>query len=68
MRERRKKSARHSRTEGKDWKCGESGGRGRNGKELRDVENKLVVAKGEGEREGEEWNGNWGLVKANYYI
>ena len=30
------------------------------------MENKLVVAKGEGEEV--EWMGNWGLVDANYYI
>ena len=30
------------------------------------AENRLVVAKGEGE--GVEWTGNLGLIDANYYI
>ena len=33
---------------------------------IMDIENRLVVAKGEGEREG--WTGNLGLVDANYFI
>ena len=32
-----------------------------------DIENRLVVAKGEG-REKEAWIGSLGLVEANYYI
>ena len=35
-------------------------------KKIMDLENKLVVAKGEGEGMG--WTGNLGLVDANYYI
>ena len=37
---------------------------------LTGMEIRLVVAKGEGEEEGEgeEWTGNLGLVDANYYI
>ena len=35
-------------------------------KRLTDMENRLVVAKGEEEKEG--WTGNWGLVDVNYYI
>ena len=31
-----------------------------------DLENRLVVAKGEGEGVG--WTGNLGLIDANYYI
>jgi len=31
-----------------------------------DLENRLVVAKGEGEGMG--WTGNLGLIDANYYI
>ena len=31
-----------------------------------DIENRLVVAKGEGEGEG--WIGNLGFIDANYYI
>ena len=33
-------------------------------KKIMDLENKLVVAKGEGE--GVEWTGNLGLIDANY--
>ena len=33
---------------------------------LTDMENRLVVAKGEGE--GVEWTGSLGAVDANYYI
>ena len=33
---------------------------------LTDMENRLVVAKGEGEGVG--WTGSLGLVNANYYI
>ena len=36
------------------------------GKKLMDLENRLVVAKGE--EEGVGWTGNLGLVNANYYI
>ena len=35
---------------------------------LVDVENRLVVAEGEGEGEGVEWTGSLGLVDANYCI
>ena len=35
-------------------------------KELKDLENRLVVAKGEGEGEG--WTGSLGLIDANYCI
>ena len=35
-------------------------------KDLTDIENRLVVAKGEGE--GMRWTGSFGLVDANYYI
>ena len=35
---------------------------------LIDTENRLVVAKGEGEWEGEGWSGSLGLADANYYI
>ena len=35
-------------------------------KKLIDLENRLVDAKGEGERV--EWNGNLGLIDANYCI
>ena len=35
-------------------------------KKLMDLENRLVVAKGEGERVG--WTGSLGLIKANYCI
>ena len=35
-------------------------------KRLRDIENRLVVAKGEGE--GMRWTQSLGLVDANYYI
>ena len=31
-----------------------------------DLENKLVVARGEGEKEGVGWIGNLGLIDANY--
>ena len=37
-----------------------------NRNKLTDIENRLVVAKGEGEGEG--WTGSLGLVDANYYI
>ena len=33
-----------------------------------DMENRLVVAKGEEEGEGEGWTGSLGLVDANYCI
>ena len=33
---------------------------------LTDIENRLVVAKGEGV--SERWNGNLGLADANFYI
>ena len=36
------------------------------GKKLMDLENRLVVGKGEGERSGMDWN--LGLRDANYYI
>ena len=36
------------------------------GKKLMDLENRLVVAKGEGEGVG--WTGSLGLIDANYYI
>ena len=32
------------------------------------MENKHVVAKGEGEGEGVGWTGSLGLAEANYYI
>ena len=35
-------------------------------KKIMDLENKLVVAKGEGEGVG--WTGNLGLIDANYYL
>ena len=35
-------------------------------KKLMDLENRLVVAKGEGE--GGEWTGNLGLIDANYCL
>ena len=35
---------------------------------LTDVENRLVVAKGEGEGEGMGWTGSLGLVDVNYAI
>ena len=35
-------------------------------KELMDLENRLVVAKGEGEGVG--WTGNLGLIDANYCL
>ena len=35
-------------------------------KKLMDLENRLVVAKGE--REGVGWTGTLGLIDANYYI
>ena len=35
-------------------------------KKITDVENRLVVAKGEGERVG--WIGNLGLIDANYCL
>ena len=31
-----------------------------------DLENRLVVAKGEGEEEGLGWNGNLGLIETDY--
>jgi len=34
-------------------------------KKLMDLENRLVVAKGEGEGEGVGWTGNVGLIDAN---
>ena len=41
-------------------------------KKLTDLENRLVITKGEGEREGEEegggWTGNLGLIDANYCL
>ena len=36
------------------------------GKEFMDLENRLVVAKGEGEGGG--WTGNMGLIDANYCL
>ena len=38
----------------------------RNGNRLTDMENKPVIAKGEGEGVG--WTGSLGLVGTNYYI
>ena len=35
---------------------------------LMDLENRLVVAKGEGEGEGVGWTGRLGLIDANYCI
>ena len=35
-------------------------------KKIRDMENRLVVAKGEGEGIG--WTGNLGLIDANYCL
>ena len=35
-------------------------------KKLTDLENRLVVAKGEGEGVG--WTGSWELVNVNYYV
>ena len=35
-------------------------------KKLMDLENRLVIAKGEGKRVG--WTGNLGLIEANYCI
>ena len=35
-------------------------------KKLMDLENRLVVAKGEGEEVG--WTGSLGLIDANYFI
>ena len=37
-------------------------------KKLMDLENRLVVAKGEEEEEGVGWTGNLGLIDANYCI
>ena len=37
-------------------------------KKLMDLENRPVVAEGEGEGEGMGWNGNLGLVDANYCL
>ena len=39
-------------------------------KKLMDMENRFVVAKGEGEGVGEgvEWPGNLGLIDANYCL
>ena len=34
-------------------------------KKIMDLENRLVVAKGEGEGEGVRWTGSLGLVDAN---
>ena len=34
-------------------------------KKIMDLENRLVVAKGEGEEEGVGWTGSWGLMDAN---
>ena len=36
------------------------------GKKITDLENRLVVAKGEGERVG--WSGNFGLIDADYCL
>ena len=33
---------------------------------LIDMDSRLAVAKGEGEREGVEWNGMWNLIDANH--
>ena len=35
-------------------------------KKIMDLENRLVVAKGE--REGVGWTVNWGLIEANYCL
>ena len=35
-------------------------------KKIKDLENRLVVAKGE--REGPGWNGNLGLIEADYCL
>ena len=37
-------------------------------KKLIDLENRLVVAKGEGQGEGVGWTGSLGLIEANYCI
>ena len=37
-------------------------------KKIMDLENRLVVAKGEGEGEGVGWTGNLGLIDSNYCI
>jgi len=40
----------------------------RTGKKLMDLENRLVVAEGEGEEEGVGWTGNLGLIDVNYCL
>ena len=37
-------------------------------KKIMDLENRLVVAEGEGEREGVGWIGSLGLMDANYCL
>ena len=37
-------------------------------KKLMDLENRLVVAKGEGEREGVGWMGSLGLIDEDYCL
>ena len=37
-------------------------------KKIMDMENRLVVAKGEGEGKGVGGTGNWGLIDANYCL
>ena len=37
-------------------------------KKLMDLENRLVVAEGEGKGEGVGWTGNLGLIDANYCL
>ena len=37
-------------------------------KKLMDLENRFIVAKGEGEGEGVGWTGNLGLIDANYCL
>ena len=35
-------------------------------KKIMEMENRLMIAKGKGEGEGVGWNGNLGLIDANY--
>ena len=37
-------------------------------KKLKDLKNRVVVAKGEGEGEGVRWTGNLGLIDAEYCV
>ena len=37
-------------------------------KKITDMQNRLVVAQGEGEEEGAGWTGNLGLIDENYCL